>query len=60
MIKYKKEWHATKSLTFKGAQGSIPTNRFRQPMWPGGAISEIELSYGLAGVDRLAESIPWN
>jgi hypothetical protein len=30
--KYKKEWHATKPLTFKGAQGSIPTNRFRQPV----------------------------
>ncbi len=28
-----------------GAQGSIPRNRFRQPMWLGGPVQKIGLSY---------------
>ncbi len=42
----------------EGAQESISRNGFRQPMYPGGPVRQIGLSYRPAMQHRLAESIP--
>jgi hypothetical protein len=41
-----------------GAPKTIARNRFRQPMWSGGPIRQIVLSYRGARLQWLAESIP--
>ncbi len=42
------------------AQESIPWNRFRQPMQPGGPVRQIGLWYRPDRLHRLAELIIWN
>jgi hypothetical protein len=41
-----------------GAQESILRNRFRQPMYPGGLVQRLGLSYRPAELHWLAELIP--
>jgi hypothetical protein len=45
-----------------GAQESIPRNRFRQPMWLGGPVRKIGLSYWPArlGIDSWAPQMSTN